>query len=306
VNLEQGIAQVDAKNYRKGLQLYIQALEAVAPYINEQLKTDYKGQEVYWGATLLDHVSSVVQGFQLAPTAGIFQLYWGQQVAPNLLGFQLTRDNKPVQNIPIYFTYSEDFIRPRVVMTDGVGLAYAQLGKLRKTKANQFIGAHVDLESIYQEMEGDKEAFISEVLVGMQAPDIRMNLDVQSPKVYLSITASELGKKSNGKSYREVLEEVLVKYEYQVVSKKSQADLVMELEAKTVIAGTRNDLVTASTSGQLKVVDTHTKAELFSKQLSGLKGVQLDQQGAVLKAIEKTSGTLKQRTVPQFHRSYLK
>ena len=140
----------------------------------------------------------------------------------------------------------------------------------------------------------------------MQAPDIRMNLDVQSPKVYLSITASELGKKSNGKPYREVLEEVLVKYEYQVVSKKSQADLVMELDAKTVIAATRNDLVTASTSGQLKVVDTHTKAELFSKQLSGLKGVQLDQQGAVLKAVEKTSGTLKQRTVPQFHRSYLK
>ncbi len=306
VFLEQGVQQVEGKNYRKAMQLYIQSLEAVAPYINEQLKTDYNGQEVYWGAKLLEEMASIVQSFQLVPNAETHDLYWGQQIEPNQIGFILTQEGKPVQNIPIFFTYSEDFIRPRVVMTDGAGVAFAKLGKLRKTKASQFIGAHVDLETIYQEMEGEKEAFISEVLTGMQAPDVRAKLQVRAPRVYVSIKATEMGAKSKGTSYRNAIEEVLNKYEYDIVSKKSSADLVLNLSADTKIVGKSGERVTANTTGQFKVEYASGNTEVFAKQLSSAKGVQLDDKGAALKSSEKVDTQLKTRLVPQFHRTYLK
>lgn len=306
VAYEEGVAQEARENYREALQLYMQALNPVAPYLNEQLKTTYKGNEVYWGSELMKAIGELTLSMKLNPTRSSVKTSWGHSFSSTELGFELRKNGKPVKNMPVRFSYTEGYIRPRLVVTDAAGMAFAGLGKLRSLNATQHIEATLSLRTVYEEIEGDKDAFVADLVEGLQGPPARLAIKVEAPAVYVEVNCTALGKQVGSEALTSSLKDALVKKGYKLVSGSKEARLTAKLNLEVRIVSENSGRFTAAAEGSFSVTDAETNGEVHMQRISGVRGVQLSDVAAADKVLEKVSEEIEMRWVPQFHRAFLK
>ncbi len=306
VSYEEGKTQEAGGNYREALQLYMQALNPVAPYLNEQLKTQYQGNEVYWGTELMKAIGELAVSMKLNPTKSSIRTSWGHSFSSSELTFELIRKGKPVTNMPIRFSYTEGYIRPRLVVTDAAGIAVAGLGKLRSVNATQHIEASLSLRTVYEEIEGEKDAFVADLVEGLQGPPARLALNVEPPTVYVDVNCSVLGKEAGNEVLKSAVKDALGKKRYRLVSSAKDARLFVKIDLTVRILNENSGRYTAGAEGSFAVTDAETNEEVHLQRISNVRGVQLSESSAASKALEKVSEEIELKWVPQFHRAFLK
>lgn len=295
-------------NVRQSLQQVIRSLEPISPYLNETMQTDWEGSQVYWGNQVVKKIAELTSKMHLSPVQSSYNITWGQNLQIDPIRFQLKDDaSKPINNIPIVLTYSEGYVRPRIVKTDASGLVIVNIDKMRSTKAEQQTSAAIDLQSIYEEGTDNTNEMVVSLLNKLKTAKATSYLRVSAPMVYVDVELTELGKKSNSSNViKNAVESAFTDQGYTVSSRKSECQLYVEVDLNTQAVGNSNDMYSVSINGAVKVQESATKTEVYSTDIKNLKGVQLDYQKASQKAVERASSELSSNYIPRFHRTFLK
>ena len=295
-------------NTRLQLQQTIRSLEPISPYLNEKLETEWEGESVYWGNEIVKQIAALTSKLSLAPVNSSYKISWGADLQANPIQFVLKDESsRPVSNIPIHLTYSEGYLRPRIVKTDESGIVVANIDKMRSINTDQNVSAEIDLQTIYEEGTDEVNDLVVSLLSKLKTPVSTTYLSVFAPRVYVQVDLMELGKSSEANSLiKTAVESAFSDLGYTITSSAKNSELKVEVKANTQALNQSNGMYSCSLNGMLKVLLASNNKEVYTSELQNIKGVQLDYTKASNKAVERTASELSEVYIPRFHRAYLK
>lgn len=303
----QAVSLENRGQYKQAFVSYFKALDPLRPFLGESMETEYEGNQVYWGNHVAQQFGGLINRMDFKPTQPRIEVKWGQALDATVLQFELTNERgEGMAAIPVQFSYTEGFIRPRYSLTDNKGLTGARIDKLTSTTPNQRIQAIVDLARLNEESGGSKDPMLVKLLEQFHAPQTELALAVNAPNVFIRSTEKEQGKKIRSQVLFEAAKQVFTKRGYAVVSSEKLADLVVEIESDVQDSEPRFDTKTAILSGSVTVSRKSDGSKVFSYAFSNVRGAQLTQGAARTAAFQKAATELREVVVPRFHRSYLK
>lgn len=292
----------DNNNYHEAFVLSIKALESVSKYLDQPLKTEINGQEVYFATEVMSYTQDMVNEISLKPGKNEINILLGSSIGEDDVFFNVQNDKgNPLSQIPLKCEYKAVFFKNYKVTSNESGRAGISIGKINQSKQEQFITATLDFEELAFNQTRDK--IVLKLLNYIPAKTAKIKLNVRAPKIY--VVSNE---KSFGKRMSPVLmptaKQVLVSRGMQVVNSENDADLIMVITADTKSVGYNRGTFQVGLTGSVEVRDVKTNEIVFTEIIQPTKGLQLNKRKASSDAYSKAETYIKRRVIPKLANQY--
>jgi len=292
--LHMAIAEEMKKSFQNGaaFQNYFKAFLSIERYLDEDLRTQLDGKEVYFASELLNRLESSLSELEVEavyPSTGKFECPWGTNVGPEILKFKVTANGKAIKGLKMEFFTSRARTQPQSATSNENGYFSTSLD-VKKGLPRREVLAQLKLDD-----NGDKilKAYISK----LNLPSARFYIDVRDPSIKINSTERSLGN-DNGSSLSSVFSASLTKEGF--VSRAGSADYICSITTDTKASGESNGFFTSYLNGELLIKRAGTEELIFSYSLNNIKGVGLNYESASQKAYEATATELERKAAWQF------
>lgn len=294
--------------YRDAFVHYMRALRSVEEFAGEPLRTQYNGEEVFWGNALPSEINAFAASLKFDNPGSQHTVLWG--LAPqNSAVTVVLRDESgsAIAGIPVRIAYSEGFIRPRITLTNVRGEVSANLTKIKEKKEQQQLIFTVDLLEMFNAAEQEPaDEFMEKLIERIAAPAKERTLLVEAPRVAVNYTARmPVGIVTGNEPVTSAVER-LTKLGFRVVQNKSTADLSFDIDVNSKLLEPMADMHRCELTVQISVTELRTGELLYNETLPNIRGVQLSDAAAAQNGVYKTADELNEIAVPRFHRYLLR
>lgn len=292
----------DNNNYHEAFVLSIKALESVSKYLDEPLKTDINGEEVYFATEVMSYTQEMVNEIQILPGAPEYDFLLGDNIGEDKVFFLVKNQNGQLINqVPLNCEYKAVFFKNYKVVSNAEGRAGISIGKINQSTKEQFITAKLDFDKLASNQTRDK--IVLKLLDYLPAKSGKIKLNVRAPKIYVESREKEFGKSIAPKMVP-TAKQVLTSRGFTVVSSKKDADLVMLIKAESKLVGQNKNTFQVSLNGNVEVKKTNGNEIVFSEIFQPTKGLQLSKERASSDAYAKAESYLKRRVIPKLANLY--
>lgn len=287
-------------DYRGALTQYLSALSGFEAYLSEPVSAEFEGKEVFFDNLVAGEIKSVFNDLTLVPLQQEIVLPVGSLGDGVEVGIKIKdKDGRNVSGIPIML-YNKDLILDRNSGTsDAQGIFMARIKQVRKSGLSE-LSFRIQPET----MVPPEKKVTATLVANMTTEGCRISIRGESPRVYFVLDTRTNGISGNGLSLLSGLSESLTNNGFQPEINRKKAHLIIEINSDTREAGEYNGFFTTSMQGTLVIRKADTNQELFRKDLSEIKGVDLSYSKAGAKAYETLRSSFIIDYLPQFKHRY--
>lgn len=279
-------------DWKNSVQYKLKALEAIQQYWAEPLKTEWKGEEVFFGNTLFNSLQQSFDELLLVSNRSELQLGKGiPSSEKNSVQIKMSVGNKGIASFPFKGIGGGKLISVPNQLTNTTGLAIFKGMKVSKV-GNYKVELIPDLKSAFM----IKPTTLNAIRASLQIPSVWVSLNVHSPKVNVQVSGV---KSAQGLTpyFMESFQNNGLQYEVS----KPKADLVCKIEMSPREGGELNGLFTTYVSVNLKLLLPNGQ-QLYTKEFNNLKGVALNYKAAEVKALESFKKKFRYEILPEINK----
>jgi len=285
----------------EALSLYLQALKPLHDALGDPLHVMHRGKSISLDTEIPLRIQDLLSSIELEASPVATPLKQGVSIDVPLRVAAYFKDEKgtshTVSGLPIQFAFekgSGDLV-DRIWSGDS-GVASSSLMKIRDPASAQIVQAKIDLASFFtQDPHG---LAVQKQLVRFAAPSVIFRLNVRRRMVYITSEESNLGNSLRPLYIEPVVKEKLGDLGLDFVDQPGQADLIIEISARTRQGNRFRDIYFAFLDMTLSVRSPDRDDEVFKTPLSNIKGAGASYEQAGIKAFEKAGEQLKKTVLP--------
>jgi hypothetical protein len=270
---DKALQNIDNGEIRVALVLLVKALEPIKPYFAETIMANYNGKEIFLGNEIIQSISSTLNKLSIKGPYDL-SVKMGKPVLQNQLQFSVQFDQqKYPKGIPLKATYTEKPIAQNRAITEANGIAGFGIDAVRSSKSSEKFKVVMDFEPIVSEATTDFT--IRKILTRFNVPSFEVSLNIVKPTFCIQAIEKNIGKALNQNSLAEAVKRKLAESSMPIVSKASEADYVISIDASTVQVSESNGYKQAGLSATISVRSTDG-LEIYRKSLDRVLGSHFD------------------------------
>ena len=278
----------------EALALYVQALEPLRDSLGDPLLVTHRGKAIAMDTEIPSRIQAILSSIELQASPVETSLKHGTavDVPLEIEAFVDDRGTKHAMNgVPIRFSFEKGRGDLDVrVWTGEDGSARSRLRVIHDPASVQVIRAEIDLASL--SVRDTLDSALHQQLVRFAVPRAVFELDILQQMVLVVSSESNLGLSLELPYIRTIVKEQLTAAGLGLVDRRSQADLVIEIDARTR-QGNRFHDIYFSLLDMTFSVRSRRRDELFSTSLIDVKGSGISYEQAGIAAFKKVGEPLR-------------
>ncbi len=296
----EGLQQAANGNYAQAMLSYYQALVSIEKFLNEPLKTAVDGKEQYYGSLLLSEMQQYANELNIKPVSKEVTFTQGNVIPDEQTTFIVTNNsNKPQSGVRVSFSMGEEVLLKEVAISDHTGKVNASVGSIKSA------GRNILKAQLTTDYSKKKNKVITRLMDKIQWPSSAMVINVEAPRVYLTVDLSKGGKAVSNKEILNSFNSAAVSNGFMMADQRNKANLTADIVLDSKESGVFQDLYTVTFSGSIVFRNTTTQTEVFRESFDGLRGVDLNYDRAYTKGLDSFKKRLIFETIPRFRRKHL-
>ncbi|MBL8001497.1 MAG: LPP20 family lipoprotein [Flavobacteriales bacterium] len=180
--------------------------------------------------------------------------------------------------------------------TDAEGQVRTTVQKVDLAVAGPALLARLDMEALVP--KDVDQAFAKPLVASLNAPELRVPIDVKLPKVHMTVMERNMGEPLTEGGAALTIKQELTTRGFRFVDREQDADLLMTVTASTREGGEGNGFHTAFLDLAIACRDRRTQDVVYTGGKQGIKGVQLNYPKAGMEAYKKAGQDIRQEVVP--------
>jgi hypothetical protein len=181
---ESGLQEQNINKPKEALAFYLQGLQAIKRYLNEETPANLQGEKVDIGNELYSSASQILNSLSIEAGENEITIKRGESFKNNL-EFIVRYANKPVQGIPVEFKYTGGYLKNDKKISDASGNVFLQPEVLYSKNQKEQIIAEINLKDLAQKSVDD--VFIRGLILKRKLQSASVNVLIESPTTALSI-----------------------------------------------------------------------------------------------------------------------
>ena len=288
-------------NYMQMMRLRIKALSALKNYLNEDVATVYKGNEVY----LVNEIVSQIQNqlYKLQVKTEVIELKGkiGKPINnPFTASVKLQENNSFVPFVPLTLKATQaKFDFGNSAETDQNGIATFSLNRIQAKDPIQQVKIIVDIATIIK--SDSLNGLLKSILTNIDAPSTNFRLSVEPIKIYTNSKEQILSKNLEFNIIEPQLKRKLVESGCNFVTDRKNADYEIKVIANTIDLGVMwGKMLQANINMNISIVDVKNNQEIYKDALKDIKGFQLTPENASKDAYNNMLNKFWEQVYPTF------
>jgi len=284
------------------MKLNTKAILALKEYWNDVNEYSLDGTTIFLDNEIFANMTRMLKGIKLTSLPKEIYLKYNNSYVDQMK-IKSSYNGMPVTALPLNIEYhrlskygSSKKKYKESKLSNEKGLATFTISSPFLFQKKQEVLVNVDVPKMLG-LQSSESKLMQSFIKGLPEVKKYVPLNVLLPKIYILSDEKILGKDESSKTLLNTFKEVLVKRNYEVVSKKIRDGLTIYIKSDTKGTATTSKFVAAYLNGQITVKDNANGKVLYSKSLINIKGVQLDEQKASLKAYEKTAELINKKII---------
>ncbi len=252
---------------KEALAFYLQGLQAIKRYLNEETPANLEGNNVDIGNELYSATSDILNSLAIESKINQISVKRGELFKEDLK-FLITYKNKPVQGIPVEFTYTGGYLKKDRQNSDVNGLVQLEPEVLYSRNGKEQISATINLKDLAQKAVDD--LFIRGLILKRNLKPATVNVAIIAPSIALNIIDNSCSD-SDCDEINNIFNQNAKQFGYDLTPIKS-ADFVFELSYSYKKGESAGGLVSSYLAGKIEIKDRKGNI-VWIKATEKIKGV---------------------------------
>ena len=271
----------------EALQLYLQALNPIEPFLSESLETKYNGQNIYLLNTIHSALQQVLSTISIKPVQPEMAATIGRGLDDPIL-FKALYLQTPIANLQLHFSFLKgDGELIEYDKTAVNGLASCRISNILSTDKMQVIKAELAMDKLV--FQNEVNPIIQDIIKSLIIPSANVLLNVSGPQVFIESAELNFGNPLDVNYIEPKLKEKLSENGYSFVDMKSDAEYVIMIDAQSRKGSTVYNMCSAYVDVTISVMDMSTFEEIYKNTFSNVKGINTDMDKAGLAAFDNAA-----------------
>jgi hypothetical protein len=175
-------------------------------------------------------------------------------------------------------------MKPKTVMSDNDGIILADIDNVSLKAKNNSLELSIVIDALVpQDLDSDLAAAI---ITGINTDQRKIPIEILAPSFFVSSNEFQLsGTKTT--TLAEITRNTLISKGMRIATSENSADYVVYINTNPRAGEDIQGFKVGYLDGKITVTDTKTTSAIFEYSISGVKGVQLSHENAVLEAYKK-------------------
>ncbi|WP_083634507.1 LPP20 family lipoprotein [Saccharicrinis aurantiacus] len=298
---------VSGGNIYQALLLYVQAIKAIQPHVNEDLT--YKDIEgtINLGSAIFAGVQDAFKAVHLQADQPNYKLQFSKELKVPLSlhasYVDAMGDKRALSNLPLKFYFSKgegELSSPEATNREGV--AGCDITRLISKRKSQEITAKFNVAPLFEKENAETRVLLKAFFHDEFLPTTIFNIEVQKSSAYLVIDEKSFGNSASANVFSKMIKSELASSYFNITTDEENADFIVKINSSFTKGdekkGSGYSLYIVFADVNISIVDNKTQMEIFSDGFSGVKGIQPGSFEYALKdAREKAIEKLKDETL---------
>jgi hypothetical protein len=272
-------------NIPSAIDLFYHGLFALKPYWTEvnQMK-DENGNDIFIDNELFSEIRAVLADLRFeTPLKNI--VLSSSNTFKAQVPVMITYKGEGVRGINVRYSYQRDnYMKPKTVMSDNDGIILADIDNVSLKAKNNSLELSIVIDALVpQDLDSDLAAAI---ITGINTDQRKIPIEILAPSFFVSSNEFQLsGTKTT--TLAEITRNTLISKGMRIATSENSADYVVYINTNPRAGEDIQGFKVGYLDGKITVTDTKTTSAIFEYSISGVKGVQLSHENAVLEAYKK-------------------
>jgi len=291
---ESGLQEQNANKPKEALSFYLQGLQAIKRYLNEETPTTYKGNTVDVGNELYSSIGEILSSLSIEAETSEINVKRGNSF-DEPLNFWVKYNKTQARGIPVEFSYTGGYLKKDHQNSTLNGLVQIEPEVLYSRNGKEKITASIDLKELAQKSVND--LFIRGLILKKKLKPATVDVIIEAPSVVINITDKSCLNSSECERINNLFSQNAKYYGYELEPVK-EADFIFVLSYSAKHGESAGGLVSQYISGKIDIRD-NTGSILWSKQTEDIKGVGYNTTEAYNSAMEEFQKALDRKFFKQ-------
>jgi len=265
----------------EALSFYLQGLQALVSYLDEETPVDFKGNEIDIGNELYSSINKVISALTIQPESPTITVKRGESVNPPLR-FKALFNGLPVQGIPVELGFTGGYLKKDHEISDQNGFINLYSDPIFSLNRTEQMHATINLKDIALKAVDDLfiRGLISKkyidpaiTIVSIIQPALAIKIDKQSSMLY------------DGENIVRVFTEVVLSSGY-LIQPENSADFIFRIKYSFRNGQSSGGLTSVYLDGEINIYDKNSKL-IWAKKTEEIRGVSTDLNTAKTKAFDE-------------------
>jgi len=284
-------------NIPSAIDLFYHGLFALKPYWTEvnQMK-DENGNDIFIDNELFSEIRAVLADLRFeTPLKNI--VLSSSNTFKAQVPVMITYKGEGVRGINVRYSYQRDnYMKPKTVMSDNDGIILADIDNVSLKAKNNSLELSIVIDALVpQDLDSDLAAAI---ITGINTDQRKIPIEILAPSFFVSSNEFKLdGTKTT--TLAEITRNTLISKGMRIATSENSADYVVYINTNPRAGEDIQGFKVGYLDGKITVTDTKTTSAIFEYSISGVKGVQLSHENAVLEAYKKVRESIETAQVSE-------
>jgi hypothetical protein len=289
------------ENFMQIVRLRVKALSALQNYLNEDVSTIYKGEQVYLVNEIVNQIQNQLYKLQVRTDVVELKGKIGKPIInPFTASVKLNAENLFVPFVPLTLKANQTkFDYGSSAETDQNGIATFSLNKILAKDPIQQVKIMVDIATIIK--TDSLNNLLKNILTNIDAPSTNFRLVVEPVKIYITSNEKILDKTMAFNIIEPQLKRKLVESGCNFVTDRKNADYEVKIIANTLDLGVMwGKMLQANINMDISIVEVRNDHEIYKDALKDIKGFQLTPENASKDAYNNLLSNFWEKVYPEF------
>ena len=297
---KKGKVQKETGDIGGALQMFTKGLAALKEFWGESNTVMTDEGEKFLENEILFELQAMMNDISIIPSDDevVLSLYNGYK---NNFELAISHRNKPLKNAKATFTFQGE--RSKVnhdFISNENGKAYVEVSNVGKDERSNNLEVSLDLEYWLD----NASQIEKEILKIVRPKQLSIPILLEKPTFYINSSESNLGSELESAVISNVIKNGLTQKDFKLTNNLNDADLILQLNASTVEAGTSYTFHVAHCDMELKVINNQGNV-VYQNALHDVKGLNMDFEGAGIKALLNVAEKVKKTMLKEMINSVL-
>ncbi|MCF8304656.1 MAG: LPP20 family lipoprotein [Bacteroidales bacterium] len=288
------LAYKNEGKYRYALGASVKALDELKAHLNEPLKTNLNGREVYLANEMLSRIQVMLDNIVIIPDKTNVQVVRGSEIRSDKLSFHVKGKNgMPLKGVPVKAEFTAQTLVFDKASSNNEGRLQFRIEKVDTKSNNGIFKIFINMEDILRSSTSDLT--IRKLVRQLNVPSAKMNISIEEPVFYVESSEENINQPLQEGVLKNSLLDHLRSRGFKTTGAKQSADFIVTINAHTTKGGEMSNRYSALLDFTLSVRDKEGNP-VYSGNSRGIEGMNLDYKKAGLDAYEKAIRELKMNT----------
>jgi hypothetical protein len=265
----------------EALSFYLQGLQALVSYLDEETPADFKGNKIDIGNELYSSINEIISALSIQPETPTITVKRGESVNPPLR-FKTLFNALPVQGIPVELGFSGGYLKKDREISDQYGFINLYSDPIYSLNCAEQIHATINLKDIA--MKAVDDLFIRGLVNKKYIDPAITIVKIIQPALALKID-KQSGTLFDDEKIINLFSEVVLASGY-LIQPESSADFIFGIKYSFRNGQSSGGLTSVYLDGEMNIYDKNSKL-IWAKKTEEIKGVSTDLSSAKNKAFDE-------------------